>query len=116
MHIKKFIHYYQPYKLVFFIDLICAAIISLVDLSYPQILRTMTKTLFTRDTAVILHALPWIASGLLLMYLIQSLCKYYVSYQGHMMGAKMERICAGSFLTITRSCHFPITAGIIPVR
>ena len=75
----------------FFIDLICAAIISLVDLSYPQILRTMTKTLFTRDTAVILHALPWIASGLLLMYLIQSLCKYYVSYQGHMMGANMER-------------------------
>lgn len=51
----------------------------------------MTKTLFTRDTAVILHALPWIASGLLLMYLIQSLCKYYVSYQGHMMGANMER-------------------------
>ena len=92
MHtLKKFIHYYQPYKLVFFIDLICAAIISLVDLSYPQILRTMTKTLFTRDTAVILHALPWIASGLLLMYLIQSLCKYYVSYQGHMMGAYMER-------------------------
>ena len=92
MHtLKKFIHYYQPYKLVFFIDLICATIISLVDLSYPQILRTMTKTLFTRDTAVILHALPWIASGLLLMYLIQSLCKYYVSYQGHMMGARMER-------------------------
>ena len=55
MHtLKKFIHYYQPYKLVFFIDLICAAIISLVDLSYPQILRTMTKTLFTRDTANIM--------------------------------------------------------------
>ena len=25
------------------------------------------------------------------MYVIQSLCKYYVSYQGHMMGANMER-------------------------
>ena len=25
------------------------------------------------------------------MYIIQSLCKYYVSYQGHMMGAHMER-------------------------
>ena len=25
------------------------------------------------------------------MYTIQSLCKYYVSYQGHMMGANMER-------------------------
>lgn len=92
MHtLKKFIHYYGPYKVVFFIDLLCAAIISLVDLSYPQILRTATKTLFTQDKSMILHVLPWIGIGLFLMYVIQSLCKYYVSYQGHMMGANMER-------------------------
>ena len=92
MHtIKKFIAYYGPYKAVFFIDLLCAAVISLVDLAYPQILRTMTSTLFTRDSSVILRALPLIAAGLLLMYIVQSVCKYYVSYQGHMMGAQMER-------------------------
>ncbi|RHR70594.1 ABC transporter ATP-binding protein [Ruminococcus sp. AF17-12] len=89
--IKKFIHYYGPYKTVFFIDLICAAVISLVDLAYPQILRTMTKTLFTQDKDIILHALPVIAASLFVMYIVQSLCKYYVTYQGHMMGAKMER-------------------------
>ena len=89
--IKKFIHYYGPYKAVFFIDLICAAVISLVDLAYPQILRTMTKTLFTQDKNIILHALPVIGISLFVMYIIQSLCKYYVTYQGHMMGAKMER-------------------------
>ena len=89
--IKKFIHYYGPYKAVFFIDLICAAVISLVDLAYPQILRTMTKTLFTQDKDMILHALPVIAASLFVMYNVQSLCKYYVTYQGHMMGAKMER-------------------------
>lgn len=92
MHtIRKFIDYYAPYKAVFFIDLICAAFISIVDLAYPQILRTMTNTLFTRDSAAILSTLPWIAIGLLAMYIVQSLCKYYVSYQGHMMGANMER-------------------------
>ena len=89
--IKKFIHYYGPYKAVFFLDLLCAAFISLADLAYPQILRTATNTLFTRDSAVILRALPLIALGLFAMYLVQSLCKYYVSYQGHMMGAHMER-------------------------
>ena len=89
--IKKFIHYYGPYKAVFFIDLICAAVISLVDLAYPQILRTMTKTLFTQDKDMILHALPVIAASLFVMSIVQSLCKYYVTYQGHMMGAKMER-------------------------
>ena len=89
--LKKFIHYYDPYKTVFFIDLLCAAIISLVDLAYPQILRSATKTLFTQDKAIILQALPWIAIGLFMMYVIQSFCKYYVSCQGHIMGAKMER-------------------------
>ena len=89
--IKKFIHYYGPYKTVFFIDLICAAVISLIDLAYPQILRTMTKTLFTQDQSRILHALPVIAGGLFLMYVLQCLCKYYVTCQGHMMGANMER-------------------------
>ena len=92
MHtLKRFINYYAPYKSVFFIDLICAAFISAADLAYPQILRTMTKTLFTKDSSIILRALPLIAAGLLAMYIIQSLCKYYVSYQGHMMGAHMER-------------------------
>ena len=92
MHtLRKFIDYYAPYKTVFFIDLLCAAFISIVDLAYPQILRTMTGTLFTRDSNTILHALPLIAAALLVMYIVQSLCKYYVSYQGHMMGANMER-------------------------
>lgn len=89
--IKKFIHYYGPYKAVFFIDLICAAVISLVDLAYPQILRTMTRTLFTQNQSKILHALPLIAGCIFIMYVVQCLCKYYVTYQGHMMGAYMER-------------------------
>ena len=58
MHtLKKFIHYYGPYKTVFFLDLICATIISLIDLAYPQILRTCTNTLFTKSSSVILQSL-----------------------------------------------------------
>ena len=92
MHtMKKFIQYYAPYKAVFFLDLICAAVISLVDLAFPQILRTLTKTLFTESADHILHALLPIGAGLLAIYILQALCKYYVSYQGHMMGANMER-------------------------
>ena len=89
--IRKFIRYYQPYKAVFFIDLFCAAVISVIDLLYPQILRTLTRTLFKEEGAVVIRALLPIAVGMFIMYVIQSLCKYYVSYQGHMMGANMER-------------------------
>ena len=92
MHtLKRFIQYYAPYKKVFFLDLICAAVISLADLAFPQILRTLTKTLFTESSDVILRALIPITLVLLVMYVIQAGCKYYVSYQGHMMGAHMER-------------------------
>ena len=92
MHtMKKFIRYYAPYKAVFFLDLICAAVISLVDLAFPQILRTLTKTLFAEPADRILQALLPIGAGLLVIYILQALCKYYVSYQGHMMGAHMER-------------------------
>ncbi|MEE0780066.1 MAG: ABC transporter ATP-binding protein [Sellimonas sp.] len=89
--LKRFIHYYKPYRTVFFLDLLCAAVISLIDLVYPQILRAATNSLFTRDSSTILKMLLPIGIGLFVMYTIQSLCKYYVSYQGHMMGANMER-------------------------
>ena len=80
--LKKFISYYRPYR---------AAVISVVDLAYPQLLRSLTKTLFTGNKSAILGALPWLFLILLIMYTIQSLCKYYVTCQGHIMGAKMER-------------------------
>ena len=89
--LKKFISYCRPYRAVFYFDLFCAAVISVVDLAYPQLLRSLTKTLFTGNKSAILGALPWLFLILLIMYTIQSLCKYYVTCQGHIMGAKMER-------------------------
>ena len=72
-------------------DLLCAAVISIVDLAYPQILRILTKTLFLQDKSLIFQKIPYIGIGLLLAYVIQTLCNYYVTCQGHIMGAKMER-------------------------
>ena len=88
---QKFIQYYKPYKKVFIFDLICAAFISLVDLAYPQILRSLTKTLFLKDASMILKTLPIIGGILFICYIFQAFCKYYVSCQGHIMGAQMER-------------------------
>lgn len=88
---QKFIQYYKPYKKVFIFDLICAAFISLVDLAYPQILRSLTKTLFLKDASTILKTLPVIGCILFICYIFQAFCKYYISCQGHIMGAQMER-------------------------
>lgn len=89
--LKKFIKYYKPYKTVFFIDLLCATIISAIDLAFPQLLRTLTKTIFAGAPGKIISALIPITIGLLVAYIIQTACRYYVTYAGHMMGARMER-------------------------
>ena len=92
MHtLQKFLPYYKPYRRIFFFDLFCAAMISLIDLAYPQLLRVLTNTLFRQEAAKILQVLPGIAAGLFAAYVVQALCTYYVTYRGHMMGAQMER-------------------------
>ncbi len=88
--IRKFIPYYKPYIGVFLLDLFCASVLSIIDLAFPQFLRILRQTLFLDEPAVILKRLWIVAIVLLAMYIVRSLCKYYVTYQGHMMGARME--------------------------
>lgn len=88
--IKKFIPYYKPYIGVFLFDLVCASVLSVIDLAFPQFLRILRTTLFLEEPEVIIGRLGIIALVLLAMYIVRSLCKYYVTYQGHMMGARME--------------------------
>lgn len=89
--VKKFITYYKPYRGVFYFDLFCAAVISFVDLAFPQVLRVLTRTLFLQNKSAIMHRLPLLALIFLAAYIIQALAKFYVSCQGHIMGARMER-------------------------
>ena len=88
--LKRFIKYYKPYRAVFFIDMFCAMIVSLVDLAFPQILNLLTNHLFTQNAELILKSLPWLGLGLLVMYIVRYLGRYYITYQGHVMGARME--------------------------
>ncbi len=88
--LKKFLPYYRPYIGVFLLDLFCASLLSVIDLAFPQFLRILRETLFLRAPEVILSRLGIIALLLTAMYIVRSLCRYYVTYQGHMMGARME--------------------------
>ncbi|SEB05243.1 ATP-binding cassette, subfamily B [Pseudobutyrivibrio sp. ACV-2] len=88
--IKRFIPYYKPYIGVFVLDLVCATILSVIDLAFPQLLRFLRGTLYLEAPETILKNLGWIAILMIVMYLIRTACKYYVTYQGHMMGAKIE--------------------------
>ncbi len=88
--IKKFIPYYKPYIGIFLLDLLCASIMSAIDLAFPQFMRILRATLYLEAPEVILKRIGLVAALLIAMYAVRSLCKYYVTYQGHMMGARME--------------------------
>lgn len=88
--IKKFLPYYKPYIGIFLLDLLCASIMSAIDLAFPQFMRILRATLYLEAPEVILKRIGLVAALLIAMYAVRSLCKYYVTYQGHMMGARME--------------------------
>lgn len=88
--IKKFIPYYKPYIGVFLFDLFCATVLSIIDLVFPQFIRILRETLFLEEPAIIMKRIWIIGLLLLVLYFIRFLCRWYVTYWGHMMGAKME--------------------------
>lgn len=87
---RSFLSYYKGQMHLFVGDIICALLVAGIDLAFPQILRVLTKGLFTEGPDAILSALWAIALGLVAMYAVRFACRYFVIFWGHVMGARME--------------------------
>ena len=91
MHVfRRFLRYYKPYRTVFWLDMACAMLVSVIDLVFPQLLNYLTRSVFTRSPQEVLSLLAPLALGLLVMYLVRYGGRFYITYQGHVMGARME--------------------------
>ncbi|MCY6354180.1 ABC transporter ATP-binding protein [Clostridium sp. ZS2-4] len=88
--LEKFISYYKPYKKMFFMDMFCALILSVIDLSFPIIVKYLLNDIYLKDTNVILKYAIIIGIFMLFMYVIRFFSQYYITSWGHIMGAKME--------------------------
>ena len=87
---KRFLTYYRGQLHLFVIDIIAAVTVAAVDLAFPQILRGLAGGLFTEGPDAILGVLAYIAIGLVAMYALRFVCRYFVIFWGHVMGARME--------------------------
>lgn len=87
---KRFLSYYKPHWKLFAFDMICATVVSLVDISIPQILRDLTNNIYRQSEYVILDWLPYIFATLLIMYVLRMFCQYFIGSWGHIMGSRME--------------------------
>lgn len=88
---KKFLSYYKPYLGVFTADMLCAFAVAAISLVLPMLVRYITNTVLVNyeigEAAGIIARLALVMVGLAVL---QFLCNFFISYQGHIMGAKME--------------------------
>ena len=86
----RFLSYYRGQAHLFATDTLCAVAIAAVGLAFPQLLRMLTSGLFADGANAIEGALVYLALGMAGMYAIHFLSRYFVTYWGHVMGARME--------------------------
>lgn len=85
--IKRFVKYYAPHKRLFFADMVCALVLAVCDLVYPEITRRMLNTYIPDGKLKMLLVL---AAILLSVYVLKMLLNYFVQYYGHIVGVRMQ--------------------------
>ncbi len=84
---KRFLKYYSPHKKVFALDMAASFFVSVIGVVYPMVTRSMLNDLIPNQKYRLI-----ILAGLLLtcLYLIRMWLRYYIQYEGHIMGVKMQ--------------------------
>ena len=85
--LKRFLHYYKPHKKLFALDMIASLLVALIAILYPMVTRTMLNDLIPNKNyrMIVIFGL-----GLLLLYFVRMLLNYFIQYEGHVMGVRMQ--------------------------
>ncbi len=85
--LKRFLSYYKPHKKIFALDMLASFTMSVIAIFYPMITRKMLNQLIPeqRYNEIVIYGV-----GLLIIYLLRMGLSYFVQYQGHMMGVRMQ--------------------------
>lgn len=85
--LKRFLSYYRPHKKLFAMDLSASLLVSLIGVFYPIVTRKMLNNLIPNQKyrEIILFGL-----ALLVLYCVRMLLNFFIQYQGHMMGVRMQ--------------------------
>ncbi|MBP5331416.1 MAG: ABC transporter ATP-binding protein [Lachnospiraceae bacterium] len=89
-NLKRMVSYYKPYIGIFLLDLFFAILASAIALVLPIVVRYITSDLTSGQHSLSKESI--IGLGIILVVLVaaQFGSNYFISYVGHVMGAKME--------------------------
>ncbi len=85
--LKRFLEYYKPHKKLLFFDMLASLLVALCGTVYPIVTREMLGDLIPNRK----YNMVLIYGGiLLLLYLFRMWLNYFIQYEGHMMGIRMQ--------------------------
>jgi ATP-binding cassette subfamily B protein len=88
---RKFLSYYRPYKRLLVLDLACAALVAATAIAMPLCANYVTtRLLVLTDSSEALGQILLMGGVMLLVLLAQAGATFFVDYQGHAMGARIE--------------------------
>ena len=88
---RKFFSYYKPYMRLFWADMACAVVVSATTLLIPLCASYITKNVLADGSPNVLRQIYGMGALMLGLIAVHTICNMFVAYQGHMMGALMER-------------------------
>jgi len=85
--LRRFFSYYKPYKRLFLLDFTCAVLLAVLELCFPLAVSYVIDTLLPNESwGLIVTA----CAILLVIYVINTLLTFVVTYWGHMLGINIE--------------------------
>ena len=88
--IKSVIPYFNRYRDILFIDLLCAGLTTASEMILPLILRYLTNVGIAEPGSLTLNLIVRIAVIFVLIKCVELVAVYYMASIGHIMGAKIE--------------------------
>lgn len=85
--LKRFFAYYKPHRLIFTLDMLASLVVAGVGIIYPMMTRTMLNDYIPNKEY---NNIIMFGVGLLIIYVVRLLLNYFIQYQGHMVGVKMQ--------------------------
>jgi ATP-binding cassette subfamily B protein len=85
--IRRFFKYYKPHRKLFFIDLICSFTISVCNMFYPMIARTIMDDYVPNKKLQLL--IVW-AIVLAAIYALKGVLTFVVGHWGHVLGVRIQ--------------------------
>lgn len=85
--LREFAAFYKPHMGMFLLDMLCALIIALVDITFPVVTR---KVLYDYIPNQALRTFILVMLAMLGLFILRTLAQWIVTYLGHLTGVHIE--------------------------